>query len=437
MLKLRHFLEIIFLAIASAQTNCTTCSVGVCCTIETEFCCDASVNYQFRCCPRWTLCCSVGSSGCCTPKGSPWDPSDSNVDVPSKEIAVTAKENSIESEPQDEATTIVYALFLEGTGFKAITINIATGAIVASFEVQGFNNYNEPTRVFSYDPNRQVFYTLQSNFSTNPESNLTLYTIDPSTGKAKATPVQGTNNFFPTGYYYQCSLDQIFVATQSFDNQNTAPYTFYSINPTTAVATFLSTSPVSGGDPYSGWFHAISLNGKTSYRLGYLDVLTHVGQGLGICNIGTPTATSSWNVQVPVLPNHQFYQTGSIFPLNTTNTFLSLSERTGAQAGFDLVQWTLGGVATLKEEFEIAEYTPRYGGYIAESLSCDLNTYAGALYLWGVYPYQDQWMLSIANLTTGPYSSYNIRIGTLGQSDYVSGVGLPITSTTRRVKKLQ
>ena len=137
------------------------------------------------------------------------------------------------------------------------------------------------TRIFMFDERRELFYYVEANFTGPlPPSGrtITLFTIDPTTGATKAQRVQGATNF-PTGaralamflaavqhltcspylersqlslrcfldaavagYYFHCQLDRIFMATHIVDRQEQPTgYQWFSIDPTTARATLLST----------------------------------------------------------------------------------------------------------------------------------------------------------------------------------------------------
>jgi hypothetical protein len=77
------------------------------------------------------------------------------------------------------ATTTAYGLYIDETGgFSTLTIDMTSGDH-SGVAVSGFNNWDELTRVFTFDSKRMVFYLPQANF-TNPAPNhvITLYTVD-------------------------------------------------------------------------------------------------------------------------------------------------------------------------------------------------------------------------------------------------------------------
>lgn len=334
----------------------------------------------------------------------------------------------------DAAATSVYALFLEPMGFRGITIDTVSGEVLNSVPVQDYNTWGETTRIFSFDEKRKLFYLLEANFSTTPESNLTLYAINPATGATTAQRVKGAD-YFPTAFYYHCGLDQIVMATQPFDQRSTLPFSFYAVNPTTAQATFLSTAALNLGDAYSGWFHTISSDGKAAYRLGYGDPLNAQNFGLGITNISQSTASSQWGTQVPIASGHSSYIVGSIHPVKADLTFLSLSARIDPKdQGLDLVQWSYGGqaavVASLGSDSDVRGF-----GSIAGTLSCDAKTYTAALYKKGALPKQDRWEIAVVDLLTGAVS--NVDLGNLiGGTNSVSGIGTPFTSIQKQKRRL-
>ena len=63
------------------------------------------------------------------------------------------------------ALQVIYALFNEVQTVKAVKIDVATGTILANVKVDGFNNWGEMTRIFSYDEKRNVFYYAEANFT--------------------------------------------------------------------------------------------------------------------------------------------------------------------------------------------------------------------------------------------------------------------------------
>ena len=102
---------------------------------------------------------------------------------------------------QDDASNYAYAIFVEVARVWALTIDFTTGTIIKQVPVQNFNNWGEMARVFAYDANRNVFYYLEANFTSPRPSggrSITLYTVDPITGRTKVATVQGMTDF-PAG----------------------------------------------------------------------------------------------------------------------------------------------------------------------------------------------------------------------------------------------
>jgi len=330
-------------------------------------------------------------------------------------------------------SVVVYALYVEVSDLYALTLDATTGALLQNLKVSGYDNHGETSRLWTFDERRELFYLLEVDFLTTPESNLTLYIIDPTTAKVQALKVKGTNDRFPTAYYYHCPLDTIFVATQPFDEQTTAPFSFYKVDPTTAQATFVSNSSVSGDGLYSGWFHSLSDDGHSVYRLGYRDPLNEQDPGFAVTDISSVTASTSWNEPVPVPASHDWYVTASCFPSNDTvgssGSFYSLSERTtSGNKGLDLVKWSIGtgSSATVVGSFG-NDNTVRFFGSIAQTLSCDKSVFSSALYLQGKAPIDDKWELAILDIPTGQVTNVDVA-KLLGETSAVAGIGVPYSS---------
>lgn len=73
---------------------------------------------------------------------------------------------------------------------------------------------------------------------------VTLYSVDPVSGKATARVVQDVFNL-PTAFSYSCEADTLFVAVQRYASNGTANgYIFYSVDVETAQAKELTQSSV-------------------------------------------------------------------------------------------------------------------------------------------------------------------------------------------------
>jgi len=328
---------------------------------------------------------------------------------------------------EDNANPIVFALFVETDKIKALTINAANGSIISTVPC-GFDNHGEMTRIFNWDQKREVFYYVEANFTAPPMPQgrqVTLWTIDPRTGKTSGRALGGVYNM--PSYFWSCTQDRMFVTTQIVDSQEQPiGARFWAVDPDSGASKLLSTLYLNASsDSYAQWTHAISLDGTTAYRLGFKNVDTQTDPGLSVTNLKAPTAVNTWSSDVR-LPtgNHDFYSScNPAFNTSGNPAFYSLASRQGIQEGYDLVRWELGGdaevVATLGQDT-----LPRYFGWVAETLSCDQSVYAALAYKDGLLPILDQWVFSVVDLKTGMVTSNPVE-PLLGETDSITGIGLP------------
>lgn len=232
----------------------------------------------------------------------------------------------------------IYALFLEtvqeSSTLKVLTINGQTGAISDPQTVAGFNAWGEITREFVFNPQKEVFYYLEANFTVpRPSSGrqLRLYTVDPKSGQATSQIVQGAVDF-PSGFAFDEASGKLVVATWRV-GQSAPPggqdtpvgYNFYTIDPSTAAATKIgATAGIADADAYAGYFQTCSLGAGLCYRLGYFNVTTQTNPGLGVTRIAASPTSTSWAtapVSVPVPDNQAFYVSFNLYK----DRYLSLS----------------------------------------------------------------------------------------------------------------
>lgn len=147
--------------------------------------------------------CHFCRDGCCSPyTGEAWKPW-MGLNEPSQEYldAVNAagsrSRRPIPTGPvEDNANPVVFALFVETDKVKALTINAANGSIISTVPC-GFDNHGEMTRIFNWDQKREVFYYVEANFTAPPMPQgrqVTLWTIDPRTGKTSGRALGGVYN---------------------------------------------------------------------------------------------------------------------------------------------------------------------------------------------------------------------------------------------------
>lgn len=137
---------------------------------------------------------------------------------------------------------------------RAVAVDAGSGRITANKLVTGYNAWGEMTRLFSYDPTRNVFYLVEANFTgpdpppgRDPRRPVKLYTINPVTGVATSRLLPGVYNF-PTGFAYNCQQDAVIFAVEALASNGTqVGYNFVKVDPTTYKVTNISSSSVSKG----------------------------------------------------------------------------------------------------------------------------------------------------------------------------------------------
>jgi len=396
---------------------------GVCCESEQTFCCPPQPQFDHpsRCCPRWYVCCDQGRYGCCDPDTG---------------------------RPMEEAHE-AYGMFLEPTWigpmvFKAATINL-TDFNRTEVQIEGFHTGGESTRMFMFSRSKALFYLLQANFtgpqhSGDPDRAIHLFTINPRTGRATKTAVAGAMDEV-TGYHYSNEREVIVMATWWYDGATKIGYKFYHVDPTTAVATQVSSirNP-SATDTYAGWFHEVSADGLTLYRLGYQNVVTSDNFGVGVTNISTANATTRF-VSVTNPPWSNNYVSINKLGGNTATTllgklstdanptFVSLAASANASnyGDLSLYEWQLdaSGAARLVASFPDAHTTPQFGP-IAEALNAAKSIYTAVVVADDpISDNDDVWTVVGVNLATGQSLQKMLKPVMLAETVSVSGFGIP------------
>eukprot|EP00026_Physarum_polycephalum_P009532 Phypoly_transcript_09660.p1 GENE.Phypoly_transcript_09660~~Phypoly_transcript_09660.p1 ORF type:complete len:446 (+),score=48.87 Phypoly_transcript_09660:34-1338(+) len=338
---------------------------SICCMAESTYCCAPVGDYASHCCPRWNICCNGGRYGCCDPATG--KPTEDNY---------------------------AYALFVLQKDFAALKIDLSSGSYT-QIPVTGYNDWSEITRVFTYDPVHNLFYLVQTNFLSNPQApahNITLYTIDPTTGSTVAKTIQGCTEpgqVDVPGFVYNPATNQIVMSTYSFEN-NMIGYKFYILDPETAVATFKS-QYYSANDSYAGWFSVVTPDNNYVYRVGYQDVVNQMGSGLGETCISATTATTKFYIDIPVPPKHQFYLSLSLFG----DYMLSLAP--DELGNLNLVQWNIQGQASIIANYSDAHNTPFFGP-IVEFINPNQSTYAALIVQNKIISDADRWTIVLNSL---------------------------------------
>lgn len=113
--------------------------------------------------------------------------------------------------------------------FLAVTLDLSTSD-ATDVPVTGYNTQGESTRLFDYDPVRNVFYLPEANYLAPAPYPINLYTVglnwltlDPIHGVATPIPLGLTGEV--CGFKYVPAADLLYLAT--YDNIST--YTFFKV----------------------------------------------------------------------------------------------------------------------------------------------------------------------------------------------------------------
>eukprot|EP01064_Diplonema_japonicum_P029982 TRINITY_DN4972_c0_g5_i1.p1 TRINITY_DN4972_c0_g5~~TRINITY_DN4972_c0_g5_i1.p1 ORF type:complete len:431 (+),score=87.33 TRINITY_DN4972_c0_g5_i1:42-1334(+) len=360
--------------LAAAQGNCgctqgeTCCedSSGYACCIDAEnFCVPDTPKSSFpaRCCPKWTVGCSVGSVGCCDP-ARPWQRLMQNSRVRNPMGVKGA--NPTNSRNVFNTTGTMYAIFAAGLSIHLDALTIEASGATTKRAVTGpvatwyTSLFGEATRVFTFDGKRAQFHFVDG----KPNGGVTLYSIDAATGSSTAKTLKVTG--YPEGFAYHLESDK-FV----FSVEKEGAYAFYSVNVDTGATTAVGTIVRGGGesDPafYAGYISGIALDGTTVQRLGFQMVSTGSGSGLGSFNLtGGVASTASWkSLANPV--GSLFYYTFT--RVQGTDDFISLAPSATGEHSFQIIRWALNGTSRVLATLPNA-HAPASGrigtlGYIA------------------------------------------------------------------------
>ena len=207
-----------------AETCCADDKGWVCCMQQNGACVPKVAGFPARCCPRWTVGCTIGSVGCCDP-AQPWQwaLAKTHRKMPisfskSSASTLTQSPRAVPASTGDNVTS-VHAIFVTELGLAVMNIDTATGRIHNRAKVKHFNDdpAGESTREYLYDPTRGKFFYLDSNFTADggrrPATGrpFYLYTLDPATGESTQRTVSGAKEF-PTGFVMHG--EKILVATE-------------------------------------------------------------------------------------------------------------------------------------------------------------------------------------------------------------------------------
>ncbi|KAJ1636886.1 hypothetical protein T492DRAFT_956916 [Pavlovales sp. CCMP2436] len=442
----------------SAQQTCSEISEldAACCSDQLTRPCPAIGNYPARCCGRWTVCCAVGTVGCCDP-AQPWQAdsaaartarlsSSSATRQPHAAASTPLAESSAlkaatfarleASTTRAEGSSVVYALLLQIAQLSVHTI--ASGKLVNTAAVRGYENYGASTRPWAYSRATKSFVTVEANFTEAPPTlggpgrTLTLWMIDARTGVASSCRVSGATGQ-PSGY---CALDGgASMLLGLLDERETAndlhsvrtPATarFVKLDVRTGTATELSSLPrgkdESSAAYYSSYFYACTRDGSVAVRIGPRAASIGKDSGVGLTYLGSEPAASfeplKWAAGGPPLT----------LQTEAAGSFLSLAQQ---RRGLALLRWNSAGggtptvVAKLDANTAVPEL-PLLGplGYTLDSLSDDGAMYV-ALVSEELLPGFGRWAIVTIELELGKVVMHSLTPMQLVATVSVSGLGI-------------
>lgn len=446
----------------------TTCSDpsepdGACCTDQPTMPCPAVGSYPSRCCGRWTVCCATGTVGCCDP-GLPWQ--GESAAFPGAIAAAARRPHAVSSTPAALALIpqaehaarlvaanasavepkigVLRALILEVSQLSVVGIDPASGKLLSSAAVRGYDNYGESTRPWAWSGSERAFVTVEANFTTAPPSKggpgrqLVLTRIDALTGLSTSAVVSGATGL-PAGY---CVLDGgsvLLVGLHADESAATADDAslarFVKIDLRSARASPVASLPRGSDESspafYAAHFYACSRDGGEVVRVGAHYVSSGRESGVGYTQLRGAKASASFEAlswakgglgPLTLQPAH------AAGGLATGAEFLSLAPQ--GRGGLALVGWTGTAHAEPKVIAKLglrtaAPQVPIMGalGYLADALSADGSHYV-ALVSDEVLPAVGRWAVATVTLASGAVSLRPLSPLKIVATVSVSGLGL-------------
>ena len=353
------------------------------------------------------------------------------------------------SNSNKNSADIAYVLAVGGfdSVLTSIHINITSGVVLTKVPIPDYNNWGEGTRDFAYDPNLNVFYALDVNFTgtqqQRPPSGRTVHlsTINPLDGTVVQQKVSGAKGAldYVTGYAVT-EQGMIHCASVLYNTHgnSTIGSSFYMINPEDATATDLGILEHHSkeDDPayYGGYHRSVDVKGEQAFRLGYKSVQTQTSSGMSIVTNGSAV---QWMDVSTVDANHNFYLGMTILPDGIGATALSLAPQSNPTGFLDLVVLHLPS-ANVTKIIPLGNVTaPGVGlgkagqlGYVLDASR--KGVYVAIVSIPNAFPLPfpgalDSWGVAKVDLKTGEVSVMNLSPTILSGGTSISGVGLPAT----------
>ena len=356
----------------SDESCCQDSGGYACCILQSTYCVakDPALSYPARCCPQWTVGCSVGSVGCCDP-ARPWQRVLAEDATTTSRVAVgQASYVSVGSASPTSggaAASTVYALFTStiASDLTCLTIDAASGAITSSIlatgPVKAYDGklYGESTRVFPFDHTRSQFFFFDiDEVTASASSPITMYTLDPATGTSTASAVSGAAGMVVSFAYHVESASAVLAV----GNRTAASFAFYHVDLDTSKATLIynvarGASEAASPAYYSPYITTVASNGTAVFRLGYESVTTGINAGLGITQLDS-TATAIWHA-VPRPTGSDFFY--SLCRKSGSDTFVSLAPSSSLNHTLAVYEWGAGAMAA-RLLIDVPDAHPPSGG---------------------------------------------------------------------------
>ena len=249
-----------------------------------------------------------------------------------------------------------YALFTRSLlpGVVAYTFDLGSGVVTARHPLIGpFGEYldgyyGESTRILPWDAAAAKFYFAdvgagdgaQSGGAASTIKTLTVYTIDPATGKSTAAAVHGcgassttssstSSSAYPVGMAWDASLGMLLVATQT-----EREVTFCAIDPQSGSGTPKGTVTRGTTEASSASYYAAYIShahAGLAWRVGHLQVTTGRQSGVGYTNLSSlATAAGAKPAAAPASWHHLSFGSHAMPATLSTHPrggFISLAQR--------------------------------------------------------------------------------------------------------------
>lgn len=428
-------------------------------------------KYPARCCGRWTVCCALGSVGCCDP-ARPWqlgvEAQRSMAEPADIDLAEVADARAGGAREPSEA---VYVLLTDGHRLRTLSVDSGTGRTSSDRAVSGYTSYGGETRPWAWLRGAGPvgsFVTVEANWTVAPPPlgappEVWLHRVDPSTAQCERTPLPAVRGA-PRGYCVSSEGTAIVVGVEDGSGAE-AKVRFYRVDVRDGARVIelgALSRAASEDDPshYAAYFYACAddAGGTAGVRTLRAARRTFGAAKLGAADVGLGTVTilpraghakASWSplrwasARAPL----------TLQPLRTSgvagaHALLSLVP---GKRGLELVRW--GAAAPEAEELD-PEVVARLGsgtgapslpllgslGYLVDDVrpsggqvggvrrARTRGTYAALVSERTALPLIERWAIAVVDLGHGTSTIAPLTPLRLVATTSVSGIGLASTA---------